>query len=91
MLDRGVRDVVGGMSLQGVIGQQKVESLMLLQGSTIVTLQMTHDGAGAPSEGSRLMLGYDRDKDAVAVMSTDSGDYIVVVHKDGKLERRRVS
>jgi hypothetical protein len=92
-LSSEVRDIVGGTSLQGVIGEHKVESLILLpkNQNTLITSQMTRDGAGVPSKGLKLKLGYNYKEDAIAVLNTDAGYYIVVVHKDGMLERRRVS
>jgi hypothetical protein len=91
-LNGGARNIVGGTSIQGVTGQQKIESLILLQRSTLFTLQMTRDGAEVPSsKGLKLKWEYNEEGDAVAVLSTDADYYIVVVHSNGKLERRRVT
>ena len=92
-LQRDVRDIIGGASVQGTLLEKKIESLVLLQNnsSLLMTFPMTHQGAGNPSEGVKLKLKFNADADALAVFRTGSDFYIVVSHCNGQLERRRVS
>jgi hypothetical protein len=89
-----VRDVIGGAGIQGMELERKVESLVLLQSNgngLLVTFPMTHQGAGNPSEGSKLKIKFSTDEDALSVLRTETKFYIVVSHSDGRLERRRIS
>jgi hypothetical protein len=92
-VQRDVRDIIGGTSVQGTLLEKKIESLVLLQNNSglLMTFPMTHQGAGNPSEGVKLKLKFNADADALAVFRTGSDFYIVVSHCDGRLERRRVS
>jgi hypothetical protein len=92
-VQRDVRDIIGGTSVQGTLLEKKIESLVLLQNNSglLLTFPMTHQGAGNPSEGVKLKLKFNADADALAVFRTGSDFYIVVSHCDGRLERRRVS
>lgn len=93
-VSRPFRDIVAGVSIQGIEGLRKVESLILLQNDKpgfLMTLSMTYDGASLSSSGFKLQHQFAAGNDAVAVLNTDSKFYVVISHVDGKLERRRVS
>jgi hypothetical protein len=89
-----VRDIIGGVGVQGTELGQRVESLILLQrngNGLLMTFPMTKQGAGNPSEGSKLKIKFDDSEDALSVLRTETKFYIVVSHSDGRLERRRIS
>lgn len=91
-VQRDVRDVKGGTSVQGTLLEKEIESLVLLDhNSRLMTFPLTHHGAGNPSDGVKLKLNFNAETDAVALFQTGSDFYIVVSHCDGRLERRKVS